>query len=71
MITVWTVGDDYPIAYHVEINACNFNSTCQKEYRNAYLGYVSKRNVKIVIKESISELVDDFAVAFFKARGEL
>jgi len=64
-----TVGDDYPIAYYVSINAGNYLNA--KEYENAFLGYGSKRNILDTVKKCISELIDDLAISFFKARGEL
>src|SRR5690554_834144 len=68
-LKVWTVGDDYPVAYHIAINAGNLDSG--SEYENTHLGYGSKGNVPESVRESISQLIDDLAVAFFKARGEL
>jgi len=68
-VNVWTVGDDFPIAYHIAINAGNLANG--REYENAFLGYGSKRNVPDSVRESISQLIDDLAVAFFKARSEL
>ncbi|MCG9738594.1 hypothetical protein L1D32_10545 [Shewanella insulae] len=68
-IKVWTVGDDYPIAFHIEIGAGNYSNLGQ--YKTAILGYSSKQKIAESVKQSISDLVDDLAVAFFKARGEL
>ncbi|MFN7712990.1 MAG: hypothetical protein ACK5OI_11490 [Curvibacter sp.] len=68
-VKVWTVGDDYPIAYHIAINAGNLTNT--RQYESSILGYGSKRNVPDSVRESISKLVEDLAVAFFKARNEL
>jgi hypothetical protein len=71
-VKVWTVGDDYPIAYHIAISAGNLASSQESlEYETAFLGYGSKRNVPDSVRESISQLIDDLAVAFFKARSEL
>jgi hypothetical protein len=68
IVKIWTVGDDYPIAYHIEIGAGNLTNSW--EYKTAMLGYGSKNNVPNSIRESISKLIDELAVAFFKARGE-
>lgn len=68
-VKVWTVGDEYPIAYHIAISAGNLANT--RQYESAILGYGSKRNVPDSVRESISKLIDDLAVAFFKARNEL
>lgn len=68
-IIVWTVGDDYPIAFHIEISAGNYSNLGQ--YETAILGYGSEQKITESVKESISELVDDLAIAYFKARGEI
>jgi len=68
-IKIWTVGDVYPIAYHIEINAGNLAN--MREYEAAILGYGSKRNVPESVRTSIAQLVDDLAITFFKARSEL
>ncbi len=68
-VKVWTVGDEFPIAYHIAINSGNFERA--RQYETAILGYGSKRNVPESVRQSITELVEELAVAFFKARGEL
>lgn len=68
-ITVWTVGDDYPISFHLEISAGNYSNLGQ--YKTAILGYSSKSKIQNSVKESISTLLDDLAISFFKARGEI
>ena len=68
-ITVWTVGNDYPIAFHIEIGSGNYLNLGQ--YKTAFLGYSSKQKITESVKKSITELVDDLAVSYFKARGEL
>jgi hypothetical protein len=66
---VWTVGDNYPVAYHVECRAGSFaNSSILKD---AVLGYGNKKNVPDTVKESISNIVSEFAIRFFKTRGEM
>lgn len=68
-IKVWTIGDDYPIAYHLSIRAGNY--TDFGIYTNAILGYGSKENVPETVKKLITELVEELAISFFKARGAL
>jgi hypothetical protein len=66
---VWTVGDDFPIAYHVE---CKGGSLSKPTIlTDAVLGYGNKRNVPEAIKKSIDGMLAQFAVRFFKTRGEL
>ena len=68
-VTVWTVGSDYPIAYYVSIEAGNWKSSAI--HKDAYLGYGSKNNVPETIKKNIAELVQRFAIVFYKARKEI
>ncbi len=71
-VHVWTVGDDYPIAFHIEMQADNMSAGyAEYAYEHEILGYGSKQNVPDSVRESISKLMDNLAVAFFKARGEL
>lgn len=67
--TVWIVGTDYPIAYHIELRAGSFNSA--REYSDAALGYGSKENVPATVKTALSDMMDDLAITFLKVRGEL
>jgi hypothetical protein len=66
---VWTVGDDYPIAYHVE---CRFGSFGNPSIvSDEVLGYGNKRNVPESIKNSIDRMTSEFAIQFYKSRGEM
>lgn len=66
---VWTVGDDFPVAYHVECKAGSFeNPTILSD---TVLGYGNKRNVPETIKKSIDEIISRFAIQFYKTRGEM
>lgn len=66
---VWTVGDNYPVAYHVECTAGSFEQP--RILSEAILGYGNKRNVPETIKKSIDDLVSQFAIQFYKTRGEM
>lgn len=68
-VKVWTIGDDFPIAYHVSLTAGTYEK--YRIYTDAVLGYGSKKNVPDSIKGSISKMIDRFAISFFKARDEL
>jgi hypothetical protein len=68
VITVWIVGDDYPIAYHMEIVAGTIEE--REIYTNSVLGYGSKQNVPDTVKSQIGKFVEELAIVFFKARGE-
>lgn len=66
---VSTVGDDFPIAYHVE---CKVGSMANPTIlSDAVLGYGNKRNVPESIKKSLDNMISQFAIQFFKTRGEM
>lgn len=73
LFKVWTVGTDYPIAFHISIMAGTIGSGYSNTDRhtNAYLGNCGKTDLMDIVKESIDSLMEDFAIEFFKARGEL
>ncbi len=90
---VWTVGDDYPIAYYVEgkmgsvdeetlfwdkflrfdeLGIYTFTQPSSKDFEtNAVLGYGSKTSVPDTIRKSLKDMVEKFAIAFFKARDTM
>ena len=68
-INVWTVGEDYPIAYHIEIRGGYLGAS--NLYTDSALGFGSKNNVPKTVKRVISGLVDKMAIIFFKVRDEL
>lgn len=69
LCSVWTVGDDYPIAFHVECKAGPAGNP--SILTDAYLGYGNKRNVPDTIKKVLDEIVSGIAIRFYKARGEM
>ena len=74
-LEIWTVGDDYPIAFIVVLTCrppkmCN--ELCEaKSYRDAILGYCGKGSLNEELKRSTTRLIEKFAIHFYKARGEL
>lgn len=68
-VRIWTVGDDFPVAFYIELKAGNLTDV--DEYKRAMLGYGSRKNVPETVRNAITELVEDAAVDFFKTRGEL
>jgi len=82
VVEVFTVGDtDYPVAYHVQCRAGNLRyyfdnypaALMQHSiiWERPSLGFCKKIDVLKNIKESITFLIEDLAINFFKARGEL
>jgi hypothetical protein len=69
IVSVWTIGDDYPIAYHIDFNAGKFGDL--NVWNEAYLGYGAKENVPEGIKKQINDMVERFAISFYKAKKEI
>jgi len=68
IITVWTVGEDNPVAYHIQLLAGTLVD--RKLYDNQVLGYDSKKNMPYIVRNTISDLIDDFAIFLLKNRDE-
>lgn len=68
-VEVWVVGDDYPIAYHIELDAGTWAKP--SIYTDAALGYGNKSSVPKTAREIISGMVERLAIKFFAIRGEL
>ncbi len=67
---VWIVGDNYPVAYHLRYKFIKLEAGT-KIWDTERLGYGSKDSVPDSIKEDIDKTIEDLAIFFFKARGEL
>jgi hypothetical protein len=71
--TVWTEGNDYPIAYYVEldakINAVDLIGVEDNPYRNAYLGTTMSSMTSIIVEEAMIGLIRDFATIFLVANS--
>ncbi len=66
---VWTVGDTYPVAYHVECKMGPLSKPTM--FTDASLGFGSDKNVASSIRGALDDMTTRFATDFFKARGEL
>lgn len=69
---VWTVGEEYIVAYHVDCNAGSYfmSKTPGSLWNRAILGYGPKDEVSAVVHNGLRSMVEQFAASFFKARGE-
>lgn len=69
---VWTVGDQYIAAYHVDCNAGSY--TAQKMpgslWNQAILGYGPKDEVSDAVRKGVRAMVELFATTFVSARAE-
>jgi hypothetical protein len=66
---IWTVGDDYPVAYHISVKSGPVSNADM--YTNAYLGYGSRVDVPETVKKAIADFMEELAISFFKARETL
>ena len=69
---VWTVGDQFIAAYHVDCNAGSY--TAQKTpgslWNQAILGYGPKDEVSDAVRKGVRAMVELFAATFVSARAE-
>ncbi|MBA2486285.1 MAG: hypothetical protein H0V35_09340 [Nitrospira sp.] len=69
---VWTVGEQYIAAYHVDCSAGSY--TTQKTpgslWNQAILGYGPKDEVSEAVRKGVRAMVELFATTFSNARGE-
>ena len=65
---VWTVGSNYPIAFHVQCTGGSMDEP--RHWRNATLGYGPKDKIVEMVKKTIDSIVDDYATFLQKARGK-
>jgi len=69
---VWTVGEQYIAAYHVDCNAGSY--TIQKTpgslWNQAILGYGPKDEVAEAVRKGVRAMVELFATTFSNARAE-
>ena len=68
-VTVWTIGDNYPVAYYIRMSAGN--ATNIHAWEQEYLGYDSKENIPNIVKTQLTNMMEKFAIDFYKARKEL
>ena len=68
-LSVWTVGDDNPIAYHLRIEAGSLHAITV--YDSEVLGYSGRRRFPADLDVAVRGLVREFANEFMSVRGEL
>lgn len=70
---IWTVGDQYPIAYNIECNLGSYGIT-ENDYisiETEYLGYAGLDGIKNVMDETIRDAVADMSSQFIEMRGNM
>ncbi len=66
---VWTVGDSYPVAYHVQCRMGNMKNL--QILSDANLGYGNKDAAIRAVHNALDRIVTNFAKTFFRVRGEI
>jgi hypothetical protein len=69
---VWTVGEEYMAAYHLDCNAGSYATlrTPVTLWNWSILGYGPKDDVPDAIRKGLQNMIEEFSIAFYKARGE-
>jgi hypothetical protein len=66
---VWTVGEDFPIAYYIECRAGTYKN--YEIWRDEVLGFCDATGLKQIVRNEITRMIENLAITFFKVRGEI
>lgn len=66
---VWISGESNPIAYFIECKAGNYKS--YEIWSDEVLGVCDEREINQIARNEINRMIEDFAIIFFKVRGEI
>jgi hypothetical protein len=69
---VWTVGEEYIVAYHMDCNAGSYVMPGMPGslWNRAILGYGPKGEISEAIHNGLRSMIEQFAITFFKVRGD-
>jgi len=65
---VWIAGESSPIAYYIECKAGNYDN--YEIWSDEKLGICEERDLKQIVRNEINRMIEDFAIIFFKIKGE-
>lgn len=70
---VWTVGEEYMVAYHLDCNAGSYlmPRTPGTLWNRAILGYGPKDDISDTVHIGLRSMIEQFATTFFKVRGDV
>ena len=70
---VWTVGEEYIVAYHLDCNAGSYFMPGRPDtlWNRAILGYGPKGEVSDAVREGLQSMVEQLAVTYYKVRAEV
>lgn len=66
---VWIEGENSPIAYYIECKAGNYEN--YEIWSDELLGVCDKKEIKQIVRNEINRMIENFAIVFFKVRGEI
>lgn len=69
---VWTVGEEYMVAYHMDCNAGSYLMPRMPGslWNRAILGYGPKDQIPDAVHNGLQAMIEQFAVTFLKVRGD-
>ena len=69
---VWTVGEAYTVAYHLDCNAGSYSMPRSPGtlWNRAILGYGPKDEISDMVRHGLHSMIEQFATTFYKVRGE-
>lgn len=66
---VWITGESGQIAYFIECKAGNYEN--YEIWSDEVLGICDEREINQIARNEINRMIEDFAIIFFKVRGEI
>ncbi len=66
---VWVIGEDFPVAYYLECRAGTYKN--YELWRDEVLGFCNAKEIKQIIRNEITRMIENMAITFFKVRGEI
>ena len=66
---IWTVGESFPIAYYIECKAGNYKN--YQIWNDEVLGVCDEEEINQIARNEINRMIENFAITFFKVRGEI
>jgi hypothetical protein len=65
----WSCGETYPVAYHLKCRGGHFANF--GIWEDEFLAVSRKEKIPASVNEDLDKLVEQFAIKFLKARGEM
>jgi hypothetical protein len=71
-VNIWTVGTNYPVAYHLKLTIGRLGGGCHG-YEDQSLGYATAKNLRETrqLKDSITDMMERAATELMKLQGKL